>query len=137
MHAIIVAAMLMSGPNTQRNAGIATAVVGVVASIVGWSLLGAALQDDDGDGVFRDVCTVGKPCGNTCIEVSDTCHIPTGGGTPGAQYGDTIPRAVPIVGTTLVVLGPVLLVTGVVLAIRSPPRTRRVTVTGTGVLVRF
>jgi hypothetical protein len=24
------------------------------------------------------VCTVGKACGNTCIERSDTCHVPTG-----------------------------------------------------------
>jgi hypothetical protein len=30
---------------------------------------------------FAKVCTVGKPCGNTCISQSDTCHIGGGGVT--------------------------------------------------------
>jgi len=24
------------------------------------------------------VCTIGKPCGDTCITVTDTCHVPPG-----------------------------------------------------------
>lgn len=32
---------------------------------------------DDGDGGGKN-CTTGKPCGNTCIEVSDVCRVGQG-----------------------------------------------------------
>lgn len=37
-----------------------------VASVLLWFVSTAAVAKD---------CTIGKPCGDTCIELSDTCHI--------------------------------------------------------------
>lgn len=34
---------------------------------------------------LADVCRVGKPCGNSCISVHDTCHIGSSSGGGGAD----------------------------------------------------
>ena len=127
-------------PNARRNAGIVLLVVGVVATIVGGSLLGAAYQDESGDGLFRDTCVKGKPCGDTCIELSDTCHIPSGTPMPmrrGEEIGDTVPMGVPISGIALLSVGPVMAFAGWWMIAVDKARKRQVVVTGNGLVVKF
>lgn len=45
----------------------------------------------------RKNCSTGKPCGNSCISISYTCHI--GGGTPGPTTPSTYTASVTLLGT--------------------------------------
>lgn len=58
----------------------------IVPGLVFWSASGITLlAAREPSTRARDVCTVGKPCGNACISVSDTCEIGSGGsGSPGS-----------------------------------------------------
>lgn len=59
--------------------GVAVGTVGLVTTIVGLFMREDVARTDDGG----PVCTVGKRCGDACIEVTDTCHVGGGGGSLG------------------------------------------------------
>jgi len=67
---------------------------------------------------LSNVCTIGKPCGNTCIAVSDTCSI--GGSSGGSNTHVT--RAGWIAAGSLFALGVGLLVAALVAPKRLKPR---------------
>lgn len=113
--------------------GIASAVTGGVMVLVG------VVGDTEDDGIFRATCTVGKPCGNTCIEVSDTCHIPTGDAGGGYQEHEKVPGSVGIAGVVLAFGGLALATAGTFVLAKhgAPRRQRRLVLTGNGLAVKF
>jgi hypothetical protein len=88
--------------------------VGAIMSFVGLAMLsGPGGYTDDGPN-----CTVGKPCGDTCIEMSDTCHIPPSGSTTTAPSSG--PSAGFWIGTAVTLgVGVAALITGIALLKRA------------------
>jgi hypothetical protein len=66
--------------------GLAVGLAGIVTMIV-WSRLDDASTTAGPTDPIGPNCTTGKPCGNTCIEASDTCHTATYGSSPTAYPG--------------------------------------------------
>jgi hypothetical protein len=123
-----------------RRVGIGLVVPGALASLTGLALV--IVGTAGGGSASRKTCTVGKPCGETCIEVSDTCHI--GGSQDGDDGGDMNPVLIGV-GAAVAAVGVGMLI-GSIFAFRRSrdaaynARTRglvRVGVEGGGLSVRF
>jgi hypothetical protein len=99
--------------------GCLAAAGGIITAVIGAGVGSSTAREDTagGDDIdgFRDQCTIGKPCGDTCIEVSDVCHV--GGG--GVGGGGELRPGVLIAGVSIAVLGIGLLVGSVLAARRS------------------
>jgi hypothetical protein len=86
--------------------GIILSLGGGTMTIIGLGQREPASRDDGGPN-----CTIGKRCGDTCIEVSDTCSV--GGGAPLGPL-TTRGRKITAIGGAILVTGVALLITSVV-----------------------
>jgi hypothetical protein len=114
--------------------------VGLAALVAGLVLLGesglsnGAGETGNGFGGTGPNCTVGKPCGATCISVEDTCHIGStdGGSSLRAENPDLATAG----GVLIFPISAALVVTGSVLLVKGRQHSA-LTVTPTGLSLKF
>lgn len=100
-----------------HRVGIGLMVPGAVAVALGAVLVGVGA----GGSSSPKNCSVGKRCGDTCIEMTDVCHIPAGGAA--GSGGGGIRPSMLISGAVLAALG-IGFIIGSVFAFRRATRAR-------------
>lgn len=138
---VVSKAVTVAARPKERHAGDGLMVGGAVMLGVGVLALGTGIAliavggGGGGGGGSGPMCTIGKPCGNTCIEISDTCHVGTSGsGTVATESNPGMVGG----GAALMGVGLGLTIGGGVMFLRGSWRANgMITLTPTGVGVRF
>lgn len=121
---------LMIAGGTSLGVGLATLLTGAV-------LLGAGLGSSGGGSIGGGPnCTIGKPCGDTCISVNNTCHIGSTGSSTGGAVRTEKTGFVIGGGVLIFPISVALITTGSVLLARAD-QSRALTLTPTGIAVSF
>jgi hypothetical protein len=121
---------LVQERNRKRAVGGVLVGLGAVAFIVGVVMAVAGGADPAID--TGPDCSIGKPCGNTCIEWADTCSIPS---TPSSGSRDEGNLGVSITGLVLATGSAVPIVLGAVQLVQA--RNIVIAATPSGLVVRF
>jgi hypothetical protein len=105
---------------TARKAGGWSLELAGGASFIGGVAMIALGAGGGVSGANRRNCTVGKPCGNTCISVDKTCHL-TPGPTQTSSEADPPRPGLVWGGIGLAAVGVTMVIIGTTLLVRDPP----------------
>jgi hypothetical protein len=101
-----------------QQVGVGLVIPGSIAAALGIVLVAVGVG---GGGSSSKNCSTGKRCGNTCIEMTDVCHIPSGDGE--SRSGGGIRPRMMISGGVVALVG-IGLIIGSVFAFRRATRAR-------------